>query len=231
MMVTLLAFNRYVEVCNPPVAERLFSGNRSWWWLLAPVLYGLALSTSVDVPPIYNSQWSVFLFEIEPREDVSEVTANNWLCFANSLWVMGALTLIYTLLLREIRARSKPLSGVSELSELGTAEAPKKRIGRMQRRVLFQSFLICALLFLVLTCYAASNFVVLPLPMAKCATIAIQMCTGLTSIIYLAFNSSIRGGVSRLICGSGSGTLTSRVSHANEMTSGVGRMDMLVNVQ
>src|SRR4051812_22780899 len=56
----LLAFNRYVELRSSSLAERLFAGNKCWLWLMGPLLYGIALSTSIDVPPIYNSVSSVF---------------------------------------------------------------------------------------------------------------------------------------------------------------------------
>lgn len=69
MTVVLLALNRYIELRSASTADRLFGGGRCWLWLVPPVVYGLALSSSADLPVIYNSVWSVYLFQIDLRED------------------------------------------------------------------------------------------------------------------------------------------------------------------
>jgi hypothetical protein len=68
MTGALLAFNRYVEIRSPRLAKRLFHGNRCWLWLMGPVSYGIILSSNLDIPTIYNSVWSGFLFAIDVRE-------------------------------------------------------------------------------------------------------------------------------------------------------------------
>jgi len=85
MTGVLLAFNRYIELKSPQLADRLFFGRRLWLWLAIPVTYGLVLS-SIDLPPIYNSVWSVYFFQIDMREGA--VPVNDWICFSNSVWVL-----------------------------------------------------------------------------------------------------------------------------------------------
>ncbi len=69
---------------------------------------------------------------------------------------------------------------------------------KMERNVLLQTTLICCVLCCGLASYAMSSFVTIPPPLAKYATIAIQTSSGCTSIILLAFNSSIRAEVRKL---------------------------------
>src|SRR6185437_16115577 len=139
----LLAFNRYVELKSPQIADRLFYGRRLWFWLAIPATYGIVLSSSVDLPPIYNSVWSVYFFQIDLREDAAPV--NDWTCFSNSMWVVCSLVTLYSLLLWELRKRH---------SEASSASGREAKRSRMQRRLLLQSFLICFFLFLVAASYA-----------------------------------------------------------------------------
>lgn len=62
MAGVLLAFNRLVDMKWPRLGDRLFAGGRTWLWLLGPVAYGVLAASSIDLPPIYNSVWSVYLF-------------------------------------------------------------------------------------------------------------------------------------------------------------------------
>lgn len=68
MTVALLALNRYVEMRSPWLADVLFRGQRCWLWLLGPLFYGLLGTTSWDLPLIYNTEWSVYLFQINMEE-------------------------------------------------------------------------------------------------------------------------------------------------------------------
>lgn len=165
MTGVMLALNRYIELKSPVVAERLYSGKRVWLWFLGPITYGIVGSSSLDLPPIYNSMWSVYLFQIDFREDAAPV--NDWFCFSNSCWVVASLVIIYTLLMVELRSRSSKAS----------IDA-KNAISKKQKKVLLQSFLICFFLFLVASSYAVAGFIRIPLPLTKFATIAIQLCSG-----------------------------------------------------
>lgn len=119
------------------------------------------------------------------------------------MWVMAALALLYFLLIRELRNRQlRAFGGMSKQQrEANVNTGLSKDMSRMQRSVLLQSFLICFIVFCGLASYAASNFFDIPPRLAKYATIAVQTSSGCTSIILLAFNSTIRNGVKRLVFG------------------------------
>lgn len=68
MTVAILALNRLVEIRSQWLADVLFRGRRCWLWLLGPLLYGLLGTTSWDVPLIYNTEWSVYLFNINMED-------------------------------------------------------------------------------------------------------------------------------------------------------------------
>jgi len=167
MTGVMLALNRYIELKSPVLAEKLYAGKRLWLWFIGPITYGIVGSSSLDLPPIYNSVWSVYLFQIDFREEAAPV--NDWFCFSNSCWVVASLVIIYTLLMVELRARSAKAS----------IDA-KNAISKKQKKVLLQSFLICFFLFLVASSYAVAGFIRIPLPLTKFATIAIQLCSGMS---------------------------------------------------
>jgi Serpentine type 7TM GPCR chemoreceptor Srt len=189
----LLAFNRYIELTRPHVGRRLFAGNRTWWWMLLPVIYGVLGSSSVDLPPIYNSVWFVYLFQITLSKGAAPVV--NWTCFLNSCWVMTSMVLFYSLLLCEIHRRAKwadcnigtEMNGVvGVMRNSSNSQAFTKAISRREMKIQLQCFLICLLIFLPASMYAFAGFIPIPLPLLKIATIALQLCGGQSSLLLLS---------------------------------------------
>uniref|UniRef100_A0A915ELI5 7TM GPCR serpentine receptor class x (Srx) domain-containing protein n=1 Tax=Ditylenchus dipsaci TaxID=166011 RepID=A0A915ELI5_9BILA len=187
-MIVLLALNRCIEIHSPKYAQLLFSGNRVWLWTIPIFFYGAAYSTSTDLPVIYNSVYSVFFFQIDFRAGAP--TVHNWLCFVNSCFVITFLTLLYTLLLFRLRQRARIISQKSV-----------DGISGVQKKVMLQSFYICFSLYMVIISYAIGMFIPVPKELAKFATIAVQMNSGFTSIVYLFFNKTIQSGVKQLLMG------------------------------
>jgi Serpentine type 7TM GPCR chemoreceptor Srt len=171
MTGVLLGLDRYIELKWPNLGKRLFSGNRTWYWLSLPLLYGISGSSAIDLPPIYNSVWSSFLFQIDLSEGAPTVT--DWYCFANSICTLVALVVIYSLLFLELRRKSV------SLMTPGTGDSAHTSVPTRQRKVAFQSFLICFFIFLVAGIFALAGFVPVPLSMVKLTTIALQLCSGL----------------------------------------------------
>ncbi|KAI1709737.1 serpentine type 7TM GPCR chemoreceptor srt domain-containing protein [Ditylenchus destructor] len=133
----ILALNRCIDVYSKNAAEKLFGGNRVWFWAAPVLFYAAMFSSDYDVPPIYNSVWSCYLFQID------------------------------------FRSGSPP--------------------------VLLQSCVICFSVFMVAAAYAIASFVRIPNELGKFATIALQLCSGTTSIVYLTMNNTIRRGVKELL--------------------------------
>ena len=142
-----------------------------------PILYGIIGSTSIDLPPIYNSVWSTFLFQIALSPGVPPVT--NWYCFSNSIWVLLALVVIYSLMFVEMRRKSAIVLTSISPSDV----AIHKAVSYRQRTVALQSFLICFFIGLVATIFALAGFVPVPLPLVKLATISLQLCSGIYSLL------------------------------------------------
>jgi len=100
-----------------------------------------------------------------------------------------SLTLIYTLIHFELRNKSALISDESQ------------RLRAIAKKVTFRAFLICFFLWWIAVAYAIAGFVKIPPHMGKLATMAIQLCSGSTGIIYLVFNDTIRNGVKQLLSG------------------------------
>jgi len=165
MTGVMLALNRLIELKWPDHAEQLYGGWRTWLSLIPVFLYCFVGSTSIDLPSIYNSYYSVYLFQIDLREGA--VPINNWFCFLNSCWVVVTLVTIYTIIMFELRERSREAAIYS-----------KKAVSTLQMRVLLQTSLICFFLFMVALAYGLAGFVSVPLSLTKFATVALQLCSG-----------------------------------------------------
>jgi len=60
-----------------------------------------------------------------------------------------------------------------------------KAVSTRERKVAFQSFLICFFTFFVAIIFALAGFVPVPLSMVKLSTISLQLCSGTS---YLPYN-------------------------------------------
>jgi len=185
----VLALNRCVEIHSQDHARVLFNGYRVYLWLIPTLLYGFLFTTTLVVPPIYNSEWSVYYFQIDFSPEAEPVT--NWICFLNCAWVIIALVVIYTLMFRKMREMASRY-GKRELGE-------SRKISSMQRKAALQSFVICGALFVVVFTYAVGGFMRMPNPLLKFATMLVQVCTGSTAIVYLVINNTIRNEVKRML--------------------------------
>ncbi|KAI1692369.1 serpentine type 7TM GPCR chemoreceptor srt domain-containing protein [Ditylenchus destructor] len=71
----ILALNRCIEIYSRMMAEKLFGGKRVWFWAIPVFGYGALFSSDYDVPPIYNSVLSAYLFQIDFRPGAPPVCA------------------------------------------------------------------------------------------------------------------------------------------------------------
>jgi len=197
MAAVLLAFNRYMEMKSSHLARQLFSNTRMRLWLLLIPLYGLLMSGGAwDLPPIYNSEWSVFLFQIDLRTGAAPVL--NRVCFFNSCWVTCALITIYSLVGLELKKRMHVADAVGAASASSQGES---RLSRKQRCVNLQSFLVCLFVFMIATTWIAFELIQLPLWLSLICIVSVQVGSGAMGIVYIALNDSIRAGVKKLLCG------------------------------
>ncbi|KAI1697146.1 serpentine type 7TM GPCR chemoreceptor srt domain-containing protein [Ditylenchus destructor] len=165
----ILALNRCVETYSKKIGDKLFGGQRAWFWSIPVLAYGALFSSNYDTPPIYNSVHSCYLFQIDFRPGAPPLS-------------------LYSLLLYKMRGYQDRCT-------------EKRSYKEMQRKVMLQSFWICFCVFLVAGAYASAGFIRIPNNLGKCATMALQFCSGSTSIVYLTLNKTIRQGVKDLLTG------------------------------
>ncbi|KAI1699750.1 serpentine type 7TM GPCR chemoreceptor srt domain-containing protein [Ditylenchus destructor] len=182
----ILALNRCVEIYSEKMADKLFGGQRAWFWSIPVLTYGALFSSNYDIPPIYNSVLSGYLFQIDFRPGAPPV--HDWVCVANSCWVMASLIILYSLLLYKMRDYQDRCTEMRSNKE-------------MQRKVMLQSFWICFCVFLVAGGSTSTGFIRIPDNLVKYATMALQLCSVSTSIVYLTLNKTIRRGVKDLLTG------------------------------
>uniref|UniRef100_A0A915E2Y3 7TM GPCR serpentine receptor class x (Srx) domain-containing protein n=1 Tax=Ditylenchus dipsaci TaxID=166011 RepID=A0A915E2Y3_9BILA len=189
--VVTLALNRCIEIHSIDLADRLFGGRKAYLWMIPPWIYSLIMfSSTIDMPPIYNTVWSVYMFRIDFRDGAPPVI--DWVCFLNCVFVIFILLVLYALLIYRLKKKS------------GIYKLDTKKASKLQKHAMLQSFLICFFLFLASSLYAVAGFIQLPNHMLKFATISVQICSGSTSIVYLVINQEIRKGVTRMILGDNS---------------------------
>lgn len=215
MAAILLALNRYVEIKSSQMARRLFSNESMHLWLVLILVYGVFMGMGAwDLPPIYNSVYSVFLFQIDLREGAPPTL--NRFCFFNSCWVTSSLVLIYTLLGLELHRRTRFAAAAAAADPTGAA-ATVKSLSRKQKNVLLQCFLVCFFVFGVASTWIVFELWQPPLWLSRICIVTVQIGSGFTSIVYITFNDTIRAGVWQLVfgrwCGrSGDGKRGSRVA-------------------
>lgn len=164
MTGVMLALNRLIELKWPDLGVRLYGGNRTWFWLLPIFLYGLLTSIAIDLPSVYNSYYTVYIFQIDLREGAESIT--KWLWFGNSVWVCTALVTIYTMILLEIRRRGPDAPTICTEETVTTRQATGI------------AFLVCLPVFLWAFAYALCIPVQLPLPLTELAKMALWLCFG-----------------------------------------------------
>uniref|UniRef100_A0A915ERD4 7TM GPCR serpentine receptor class x (Srx) domain-containing protein n=1 Tax=Ditylenchus dipsaci TaxID=166011 RepID=A0A915ERD4_9BILA len=126
------------------------------------------------------------MFKIDFRDGAPPVI--DWICFWNCAWVVCSLLVLYSLLYYRLKRKSEKYAN----------EVDNKKSCKIQNNVMLQSFLICFFVFIVATCYAVAGFIHIPNRLTKFATIAVQICSGFTSIVYLVINKEIRKSVKRM---------------------------------
>ena len=62
MAVVILALNRFLELCLPSVAKKVFEGKRIYFWLMIPIVYML-----------YFNFWLTHLYSIEKHTVVIDL--------------------------------------------------------------------------------------------------------------------------------------------------------------
>lgn len=125
MTCVLLAFNRVVEIFSREYSKKLFKRDRIWLWMIIPTVYGLMFATSLDTPPIYNSVYSVYYFQIDFSEDAEPVV--DWPCFLNSCWVTSIMIILYSLLFYKLRRRTRKYVKYRSERRLGVAPVMQKK--------------------------------------------------------------------------------------------------------
>ncbi|KAI1693716.1 serpentine type 7TM GPCR chemoreceptor srt domain-containing protein [Ditylenchus destructor] len=81
----ILALNRCVEMYSKTLADIMWGGWRIFLWAIPVAIWGLVYFSSWDVPPVYNSYYNTWMYQIDMRPGAPQV--NDWICFWNSCFI------------------------------------------------------------------------------------------------------------------------------------------------
>ncbi|KAH7705293.1 Protein SRT-31 [Aphelenchoides avenae] len=182
MTVMILAINRCVDILRPAWMDAVFSGWRTYLWLIPPTVYG-GYFTIFTPPHVFTSIYYADFFDpyagIEPA--MSPYHYENYSHTTNNFIVITVLICSYTFLCLYISYRSR-----MSKSELMSA---------VQRQIIIQASIICGLVFVAAAIYVYMNFFGAPVWMVVLAHLTWQASHGSAALIYLCLNKSIRRAV------------------------------------
>uniref|UniRef100_A0AC34F4E0 Uncharacterized protein n=1 Tax=Panagrolaimus sp. ES5 TaxID=591445 RepID=A0AC34F4E0_9BILA len=182
--VLLLAFNRFMDLVSPYYSEMLFSGKRTFFWLILPGLYWFYF-WFIDLPCIYSSIASACFFD--PFFGVSfprnEWEYANWGLTFNNVAIILALSGMYIAIISALIAKTR-------MSSAATA---------IQRNTILQAFLICTLCFIASAIYVCMQYLPTPSFVIILGQIFWQASHGGAVFIYLIFNKALRRGLIKLV--------------------------------
>ncbi|KAI1698422.1 serpentine type 7TM GPCR chemoreceptor srt domain-containing protein [Ditylenchus destructor] len=184
MFIMILALNRSVEMYSNHAAETMWRGSRLHFWMIPVAIWGLLFYSSWDVPPVYNSYYNTWIFEIDFRPGAPPVI--DWICFLNSWIVIIVLVALYSFLFYNMRKRSQQSD-------------ENQKISAMQKKVFFQTSWICFTVFCVSITFGVASLVRIPPYITSLNTLSLHLTTGSPSVVYLLVNKKIRHGVKALI--------------------------------
>uniref|UniRef100_A0AC35EW05 Serpentine receptor class gamma n=1 Tax=Panagrolaimus sp. PS1159 TaxID=55785 RepID=A0AC35EW05_9BILA len=183
--VVLLAFNRCLEAFNPKWSNILFTGKRTLFWMILPVLWGLR--DIVFGPPVYFSPIYMTL-TYDPHVGYFSDTKNMYMdptIFYNNIFLALAVPLIYAIFGVCLHLKTKN-------AVIATFEQQTKIFG--------QILMISALFSGITIAFVVVQFFPLPQSYNPWLQWIFLIFDGQPAIIYLAFNATLRRKVMILVC-------------------------------
>ncbi|KAI6214363.1 hypothetical protein M3Y94_00259300 [Aphelenchoides besseyi] len=181
----LLALNRCCDLLRPNWMETLFGGSRTYWWLLVPTIYGLYFI--VFTPPlIYTSIYNAAFFDPFTGTDKADAELyTSWPHTANNCVVIVILCSAYSCVCVYVCMRGRVAQNMGHSTN-------RHGMSVMQRQIIAQATLICALILIAATIYVRMQFFDTPSYMIIVGQVTWQSSHGGAVFIYLFLNRTMR---------------------------------------
>ncbi|CAD5223495.1 unnamed protein product [Bursaphelenchus okinawaensis] len=148
MACMMLAMNRCCDLLKPDWMETLFSGWRTYFWLLAPTLYGSYFI--IFTPPlIFTSIYDGAFFDPfvgTPVSDKEKYTS--WPHTINNVIVILVLCTAYSCICIFVCIKSRPTMGGQRNTGMSM----------LQKQIIAQATLICMLILIAASVYVRMQF-------------------------------------------------------------------------
>ncbi|KAK0403067.1 hypothetical protein QR680_016697 [Steinernema hermaphroditum] len=193
----VLVFNRCVDISSEWLADVLFSGYRTFLWILLTVVYMLYF-VLFNTPILFSSLSGAWFFDPYvgiPNIAMDRSAYGSYPAAINNLLDIVLLLVLHTYLFAVLWCKTKGYSG-SQLRSL-------------QVKVIMQSFFVCFVNFTCAALYCYMQYFSAPMFLVVVAQIAWQLSNGGVVIIYIMMNKTIRNGVLNMIfCHTKNSTIT-----------------------
>ncbi|ETN85799.1 hypothetical protein NECAME_06216 [Necator americanus] len=177
----LLALNRCADLSESSFLKMIFDGNRVFFLLFLSLLY-LLFIMFLTTPASFNSNYVSWFFNpMTGQESLSYVNVYH---AVNNVIVAFTTTFLYFYLCLKLYFKTKKSTS---------------KVGRFQKQIFIQSFLICLINVLAAYIYVYMQYFAPPKWLVIIGQIAWQLSAGFVCVIYLTVNRTIRRGVIDLL--------------------------------
>uniref|UniRef100_A0A1I7V2Y7 Serpentine Receptor, class T n=1 Tax=Caenorhabditis tropicalis TaxID=1561998 RepID=A0A1I7V2Y7_9PELO len=191
-----LIINRLLDLLLPSVGFFLFEGNRTFFVLTLPIIYGLYF-VFFTTPIAFSSKYLTWFFDPLIFEGKTQEVQNtnlieqnsmfqysNFPHFFNNILVVAVTCCLYMLFCCALGAKLKNVDAGSTAQKAST-------------QIFFQSAMICAVNQVASVIYVSMNFIEVPFWLIVLGHVLWELGHGAPAIIYMNFNKTIRNGVLR----------------------------------
>uniref|UniRef100_A0A0K0E436 G_PROTEIN_RECEP_F1_2 domain-containing protein n=1 Tax=Strongyloides stercoralis TaxID=6248 RepID=A0A0K0E436_STRER len=179
----ILAFNRYLDVSHNSVFQKLFSGKKTFIWLILPIIYFFYFFFFTS-PLIFSLKYMSWFFN--PFQDYSKLpgykTVNNFSSIphtVNNFLIIILLLLDYGAMLYQLSRKAKVTSTLTNTNTVLV-------------KVQIQVFIICFFVFSAALLYVYMQFFFVPPIFTTISQILWSISQGCGGIIYITLNKTMR---------------------------------------
>ncbi|EGT49186.1 hypothetical protein CAEBREN_31138 [Caenorhabditis brenneri] len=182
VIALILVTNRLLDLIFPKIGLFIFDGNRTFFVLTIPILYGLYF-VFFNTPICFTSKYHSWFFDPMIFEGKGSEYANVP-HFFNNIFVVAITCCLYMVFCCALGAKLKHSVRGSGARNAST-------------QIFFQSAMICAVNLLASIIYVTMNYIEVPFWLIIVGQLMWQLGNGAPVFIYLKFNRTIRNGILR----------------------------------
>ncbi|KAL7070810.1 hypothetical protein ACQ4LE_010042 [Meloidogyne hapla] len=184
----ILALNRCIEMYDRQLAEKLFSGNKIFYWIISSLIYGFILGF-FTIPPMPNGIlvgwfWNPHIVYFQDLEGMY----HNILFTGHNIYIGFGLPIIYATFYILMHRKMKLVGNIQQSSEQRKSKV----------NVFLQVLLIGLLHMFVTLLYVYMQYFPVPIWVVMSASYAWITSQGFVPLIYIIFNKYIRRSIKSL---------------------------------